>query len=198
MVLLFAKCLACLKTLEKEKLFNLGLTNPSSDRQRRYSSEDIDRTSSAIIKSYDYFNNNQNIEELREVIQNQNKYIQQLQIHIRINSPDGIQTMEENRVMIEEYILSKNSNFVFQNLNLIIENCKNELKKLYKTIELNRRTLSQYENVIKEQQDYIEKFKNQSNQLSKVCLNRKDILESKSSYRNIIIVQQSHPNNSRI
>jgi hypothetical protein len=159
--------------LEKEKLFNLGLTNPSSDRQRRYSSEDIDRTSSAIIKSYDYFNNNQNIEELREVIQNQNKYIQQLQIHIRINSPDGIQTMEENRVMIEEYILSKNSNFVFQNLNLIIENCKNELKKLYKTIELNRRTLSQYENVIKEQQDYIEKFKNQSNQLSKVCLNRK-------------------------
>ncbi len=106
--MLFAKCLTCLKTLEKEKLFNLGLTNPSSDRQRRYSSEDIDRTSSAIIKSYDYFNNNQNIEELREVIQNQNKYIQQLQIHIRINSPDGIQTMEENRVMIEEHILSKN------------------------------------------------------------------------------------------
>jgi hypothetical protein len=47
----------------------------------------------------------------------------------------------------------------------MIENCKNELKKLYKTIELNRITLSQYENVIKEQQDYIEQFRNRSIQL---------------------------------
>ena len=44
-------------------------------------------------------------------------------------------------------------------MNLTIENCKNELKKLYKTIELNRATLLQYENVIKEQQEYIQQFR---------------------------------------
>ena len=38
----------------------------------------------------------------------------------------------------------------------MLERCKHELKKLYKTVELNRATLLQYENVIKQQQYYID------------------------------------------
>lgn len=79
------------------------MNDPSSIRQRRYSSEDFYRKSSSTIQS-DHFNNNQNIEELHEIISNQNKFIQQLQIRVRINSPNTIQTstsdnlIEQNKV----------------------------------------------------------------------------------------------------
>lgn len=44
----------------------------------------------------------------------------------------------------------------------MVERCKQEMKKLYKTIELNRVTLSQYENVIKQQQYHMDQFNKRS------------------------------------
>jgi len=91
-------------------MHNLGLIYASSIRQRRHSTEDFDRKSSAIdniIKSNeeaDNFDAIQNIGELREIIRNQNKYIQQLQLRVRINTPDILQSptleklTEQNKV----------------------------------------------------------------------------------------------------
>lgn len=88
-------------------LFSLGLTHPSSSstRPRRYSSEDLDHTSSIRIQLNDQNNRldkNQTIEELQQVIENQNKYIQQLQIRIRIHAPDVIQTSSRPDRLVEE------------------------------------------------------------------------------------------------
>ena len=79
--------------------FLAGLTNPSSTRPRRYSSEDLDRTSSVIVQS-----NNQNVEELQQIIHNQNKYIQQLQIRIRIHAPDVVQNSRPDRLIEENQV----------------------------------------------------------------------------------------------
>lgn len=54
--------------------------------------------------------------------------------------------------------MKKRENNRFQNLNVIVENCRNDLKKFAKTIEINQKTLQQYENVIKEQQTFIEEL----------------------------------------
>ena len=40
----------------------------------------------------------------------------------------------------------------------MMENCRNDLNKLTKTIEMNQKTLHQYENVIKDQQKFIEEL----------------------------------------
>jgi len=83
-------------------MYNLGLTNPSSDRQRRFSSEDFNQKSSTIIKSNeknDQFYDNKNIEDLQEIIRNQNKYIQQLQIRIRINTSDVVHTSTSDKLI---------------------------------------------------------------------------------------------------
>lgn len=71
----------------------------------------MNRKSSTIIQSndqIDHLNSSKNIEELRKIVSNQNKYIQQLQIHVRLNTPNVIQTptsdklIEENRVNISK------------------------------------------------------------------------------------------------
>jgi len=91
-------------------IHNLGLIDASSTRQRRHSTEDFDRKFFAIdniIKSNeqaDNFDAIKNIEELREILRNQNKYIQQLQLRVRINTPDILQSptleklTEQNKV----------------------------------------------------------------------------------------------------
>ena len=92
---------------KKNVSFLLGLTDSSSLRQRRYSSEDLDRTSSIIVKSNDRTNrlhSNQTIEELQQIIENQNKYIQQLQIRIRIHTPEVIYSSGTNRLVEENQV----------------------------------------------------------------------------------------------
>ena len=45
------------------------------------------------------------IEKLQEIIRNQNKYIQQLQLRVRLNTPDGItlgKLTEQNKVLIQK------------------------------------------------------------------------------------------------
>lgn len=93
--------------MENNVSFPLGLTDSSSLRQRRYSSEDLDRTSSIIVKSNDRTNRlhpHQNIEELQQIIENQNKYIQQLQIRIRIHTPEVIHSSGSNRLVEENQV----------------------------------------------------------------------------------------------
>jgi hypothetical protein len=92
---------------EYYKLFYcLGLIE-SSIRQRRHSADD-----SFLIgingsnKIDDDLTKIENINELKEFIRDQRKYIQQLQMRIRLNTPDIIQSStieklnEQNRVKI--------------------------------------------------------------------------------------------------
>jgi hypothetical protein len=87
-------------------LHNLGLIDPSYIRHRRHSSEDFDRKSSAIINMTQLNESNEetNIEKLQEIIRNLNKYIQQLQMRIRINTPDVTleRLTEQNKVLISK------------------------------------------------------------------------------------------------
>ena len=99
----------------------LGLSKDSS-RSRRRSADD-----SGIIESHgsDRFNDDlallHNPEELKELIRNQRRLIQQLQMRIRLNIPDIIQSPtiekqveklnEQNRVRTTP--LEENSNVVF-------------------------------------------------------------------------------------
>jgi hypothetical protein len=82
----------------KGKLHYLGLTE-SSIRKRRRSADD-----SIIIglyesnKYHDDLSKIENIDELREILRNQRKYIQQLQMRVRINAPDLIQLPTEEKL----------------------------------------------------------------------------------------------------
>ena len=46
----------------------------------------------------------QSVEELQQIIHNQNKYIQQLQIRIRIHAPETIQTSRPDRLVEENQV----------------------------------------------------------------------------------------------
>ncbi|CAF1077570.1 unnamed protein product [Rotaria sordida] len=147
-------------------LYDAGLIDSSSIRQRRHSAEDSNRKFSTfinMIKSNEEMDNSyniKNIEELQEIIHNQKKYIEQLQLRVRLNTPDIIQSTTLQQLTEQN-----------KNLNLVIETyknesniLKNELEKLNKTNEYNRITLQQYQNLIKKQQNYIEQINKQSNQ----------------------------------
>lgn len=67
----------------------------------------MDRTSSIIIKSNDRNNrlhSHQTIEELQQIINDQNKYIQQLQIRIRINTSEIGHSSGSNRLVEENQV----------------------------------------------------------------------------------------------
>ncbi|CAF2464780.1 unnamed protein product [Rotaria sp. Silwood2] len=140
-------------------LYEAGLIEPST-RQRRRSADDsviIDRNQSNKI--HDDLTEIENIHELREIIRNQRKFIQQLQMRVRTNTPDIIQlpTIDKLKQQI-------------QNLNLVIETyqdesnlLKTELKKLYKTIEHSRKTQQNYEKIFREQQICIAQSKKKLN-----------------------------------
>ncbi|CAF2760511.1 unnamed protein product [Rotaria sp. Silwood2] len=150
------------------------LIDSSSIRQRRYSDEDCNRELSTFInmvtsnEKMDHSYDTKNIEELQEIIRNQKKYIEQLQIRIRINAPDIIQSTTLQQLTEQ----NKNLNLVIQTYKNESNILKNALEKLNKTSECNRITLQQYQNLIKKQQNYIEQINKKSNQyeqLSKVC-----------------------------
>ncbi|CAF4413194.1 unnamed protein product, partial [Adineta steineri] len=101
------------------------------------------------------FDNIQNIEELQEIIYKQNKYIQQLQIRVRISTPDIVQSSTYNKLTEEN-----------KNLNLLVDTYKNELRKLSKTNQINQVTLQEYEKVIRIQQNHIEEKNKAYEQLS--------------------------------
>ncbi|CAF0757918.1 unnamed protein product [Rotaria sordida] len=140
-------------------LYEAGLIE-SSVRQRRHSADDsaiIGRNESTKIN--DDLTEIENINELREIIRNQRKFIQQLQMRVRINTPDIIKSPTIDKLQQQ-----------IQNLNLVIETYKDEsnllkteLKKLYKTIEHNRKTQQNYEKILKEQQTCIEQTKKKLN-----------------------------------
>ncbi|CAF1590886.1 unnamed protein product, partial [Adineta steineri] len=140
----------------QKQLYQAGLAE-SSMRQRRHSADD-----SVILglnesnKKNDDLTKIENIDELKEIVRNQRKYLQQLQTHVRINTPDLLQlpTLEKFNEQI-------------QNLNLVIDTyknesklLKNELQKLYTTIEHNKITSQQYEKRFKDQQISFEQLKN--------------------------------------
>ncbi|CAF1983551.1 unnamed protein product [Rotaria magnacalcarata] len=141
----------------QKMLYEAGLIE-SSVRQRRRSADD-----SIIIGHMDLNKRSEdlteirNIDELKEMIHNQRKFIQQLQMRVRINTSDIIQSP----------IIGKLKQQI-QNLNLVIDTyksesnlLKNELKKLYKTIEHNRKMQQNYEKVLQEQQLSVEQAKKQ-------------------------------------
>ncbi|CAF3506951.1 unnamed protein product [Rotaria sp. Silwood1] len=92
-------------------LYDAGLIDSSSIRQRRHSADDPDRKLSTFMnmiianEKIDNSHDIKNIEELQEIIRNQKKYIEQLQIRVRINTPDIIQSgtlqqlTEQNKVI---------------------------------------------------------------------------------------------------
>ncbi|CAF0739616.1 unnamed protein product [Rotaria sp. Silwood1] len=140
-------------------LYEAGLIE-SCIRQRRRSADD------SVIMSRNESNkiNNDvteidNINELKEIIRNQRKFIQQLQMRVRTNTPDIIQSPTIDKLQQQ-----------IQNLNLVIETYKDEsnllkieLKKLYKTIEHSRKTQQNYEKIFREQQTCIEQSKKKLN-----------------------------------
>ncbi|CAF5027640.1 unnamed protein product, partial [Rotaria magnacalcarata] len=99
------------------------LIESSSIRQRRHSAEDTDQKTSSlinIIKSHDKMtddtNHSKSTDELREIIRNQKKYIEQLQKRVRLHVPYIIQPAvlqkltEQNKVsrflkMVNEKLL---------------------------------------------------------------------------------------------
>jgi len=95
-------------------MYYLGLTDPSSNRQRRFSSEDFNQKSSTIIKSNENINefyDQKKIEDLQEIIRNQNKYIQQLQIRIRISTPDIIHASTSDKLIKQNKVKHLKRNF---------------------------------------------------------------------------------------
>jgi len=95
-------------------MYYLGLTDPSSNRQRRFSSEDFNQKSSTIIKSNENIDESydqKNIEDLQEIIRNQNKYIQQLQIRIRISTPDIIHASTSDKLIEQNKVKHLKRNF---------------------------------------------------------------------------------------
>ncbi|UJR13779.1 hypothetical protein I4U23_000789 [Adineta vaga] len=104
-----------MESLIMKSKINICLNNSSSIRQRQYNEEELIRNSTIIIQSNednirsDYTDN---LEELREIIRNQNQYIQQLQVRFHVNTPDILQSStvekltEENKklyLMIDNY-----------------------------------------------------------------------------------------------
>ena len=85
-------------------LFDLGLMESSSNRQRRYSIDDSDRMGSSqrqIIYSHeqvDEFDSIQDRNELLRIVRQQQKYIQQLQLHARVAGPDILQSPSSDRL----------------------------------------------------------------------------------------------------
>jgi hypothetical protein len=80
---------------------------------------------------------------------------------------------------------------------------KDELKKLYKTIEFNRITLRQYENVIKEQQNYIDQLHKKSNQYEQLCkvffiFSSHILIEFRFFLRNVFFIHRNHMNKNKI
>jgi hypothetical protein len=79
-------------------LYYSGLTG-SSSRQRRHSADD-----SVIIDLHEptKMNNDlikvDNLDELKEIISNQRKYIHQLQMRVRINTPDLLQSPTKEKL----------------------------------------------------------------------------------------------------
>ncbi|CAF0728447.1 unnamed protein product [Adineta ricciae] len=139
----------------KKLLYEAGLTDPSH-RQRRHSADD-----SVIVgvneskNSRDDLTDITNLDQLREIIRNQRKHIQQLQMRVRISTPDLLQIPAVEKL-----------NEQVQNLNLVIDSHKNEssllkseLEKLSKTIEKNKKTIQQYEKRLQDQRIAIEFLK---------------------------------------
>jgi len=90
---------------------NIGLTE-SSIRPRRRSADDsviigLYQSSNKII---DDLTNIKNLDEFREIIRNQRKYNQQLQMRIRLNTPDIIQSPVIEKLN-EEIQVNKNFEF---------------------------------------------------------------------------------------
>ncbi|CAF0911767.1 unnamed protein product, partial [Adineta steineri] len=87
----------------QKQLYQAGLAE-SSMRQRRHSADD-----SVILglnesnKKNDDLTKIENIDELKEIVRNQRKYLQQLQTHVRINTPDLLQlpTLEKFNEQIQ-------------------------------------------------------------------------------------------------
>ncbi|CAF3007440.1 unnamed protein product [Rotaria sp. Silwood2] len=175
------------------------LIDSSSIRQRRYSDEDCNRELSTFInmvtsnEKMDHSYDTKNIEELQEIIRNQKKYIEQLQIRIRINAPDIIQSTTLQQLTEQ----NKNLNLVIQTYKNESNILKNALEKLNKTSECNRITLQQYQNLIKKQQNYIEQINKKSNQyeqLSKKYDLHPTILNEKQNRINDLIIDLNKNN----
>ncbi|CAF1017675.1 unnamed protein product [Adineta ricciae] len=145
-------------------LYEAGLSDPSH-RQRRHSADD-----SVIVgvneskNSRDDLTDITNLDQLRELIRNQRKHIQQLQMRVRISTPDLLQTPAIEKL-----------NEQVQNLNLAIDSyknesslLKNELEKLYKTIENNKTTIQQYEKRLQDQRIAIEFLKKHAQNYDKL------------------------------
>ncbi|CAF3599141.1 unnamed protein product [Rotaria sp. Silwood1] len=106
-------------------LYDAGLIDSSSIRQRRHSADDPDRKLSTFMnmiianEKIDNSHDIKNIEELQEIIRNQKKYIEQLQIRVRINTPDIIQSgtlqqlTEQNKISPENRTEFRQSAYSF-------------------------------------------------------------------------------------
>ena len=198
--------------------FGLGLMESSSSRQRRYSIDDSDRMGSSqrqIIYSneqVDEFESIQDRNELLRIVRQQQKYIQQLQLHARVAGPDIIQSPSSDRLAEQNKVTAQRGTpknlfhciRSFQNLNLVMNTykndsdmLKNEVKRLQKTVELNRTTLQQYENVIKEQQDYIERIKSKFDQYENVIQVRRFLSVGLQNEKTFTVQNQGyHPSMS--
>ncbi|CAF2221594.1 unnamed protein product [Rotaria magnacalcarata] len=144
-----------------------GLIESSSIRQRRHSAEDTDRKTSSlinIIKSHDKItddtNHSKSTDELREIIRNQKKYIEQLQKRVRLHVPYIIQPAVLQKLTEQ----NKNLNLVINTYKNESNLLKNELKKFYKANKLKQLQLEQRQNIIKQQQSRVEESIKSSNQ----------------------------------
>ncbi|CAF4258997.1 unnamed protein product [Rotaria socialis] len=144
-----------------------GLIESSSIRQRRHSAEDTGRKMSSfinIIKSHDKTTDNSNdsksIGELREIIRNQKKYIEQLQKRVRLHVPYIIQPTVLQKLTEQ----NKNLNLVINTYKNESNLLKNELEKLYKVNELKQLQSERRQNLIKKQRSFVEESINSSNQ----------------------------------
>ncbi|CAF1084273.1 unnamed protein product [Adineta ricciae] len=136
---------------------NLNLRDSSSKRQfRDYEEESqhkalITKKSNEEIVCSEY---KRKLEELQNIIRQQNQHIQQLQTRVQISTPDILQSSTLEKLTEE----NKKLHLVSDTYKAETEALKCELNKNYSTIEYSRGALKQYENVIKDQQKYIDQI----------------------------------------
>ena len=87
--------------MKSEKLLaDAGLIDSSSTQQRRHSMDELDGKTTSITstvqpsESIDYA---KSVHELKEIIHNQQKYIQQLQLRVRVTTADTLQSSASDK-----------------------------------------------------------------------------------------------------
>ena len=124
----------------------------SIDRRRRRSADDSDISEGKDSRKFsDDLKTTNDLDELKQIIVDQRKLIQQLQIRIRLNTPEKTieQLNEQIRVKPNGNLFFERKIFFFlQNLTRVIETYRNEsnliereMKKLYVKIDQDQNSL---------------------------------------------------------